>query len=127
MWQYKTCTKLRICLEILQSCSELHNTSLKKGIINMDKHESLLRVLKSPKKTQRNTDYDTLTLLIPSYFGPTLYTKGGSSGPPYYLMNTWLYKPQILQGIRDTLQRLRKHKVCKNLLYGYHPVIIKVR
>ena len=54
-----------------------------------------------------------LTLLIPSYFGLTLYTKGGSSGPPYYLINTWLYKPQILQGIRDTIQGLRKHKVCK--------------
>ena len=53
------------------------------------------------------------TLLIPSYFGPTLYTKGGSSGPPYYLNNTWLYKRQILQGIRDTLQGLRKYKVCK--------------
>ena len=56
------------------------------------------------------------TLLIPSYFGPTLYTKaggGGSSGSPYYLINTWLYKPQILQDIRNTLQGLRKHKVCK--------------
>ena len=40
--------------------------------------------------------------------------------PPYYLINIWLYKPQMLQGIRDTLQGLRKHKVCKNLLYGYH-------
>ena len=54
----------------------------------------------------------TLTLLILSYFGPTLYTKG-SSGPPHYLINTWLYKCQILQGIRDILQGLRKYKVCK--------------
>ena len=55
----------------------------------------------------------TLTLLIPSYFGPALYTKRGVIWTPYYLINTWLYKPQILQGIRDTLQSLRKHKVCK--------------
>ena len=57
-----------------------------------------------------------LSILIPSYFGPTLHSKkgGGSSGPlPYYLINTWLYKRQILQGIRDTLQGLRKYKVCK--------------
>ena len=57
-----------------------------------------------------------LNLLIPSYFGPTLYTKGGGGGghlDPYYLINTWLYQPQILQGIRYTLQDLRKHKVCK--------------
>ena len=53
-----------------------------------------------------------LTLLIPSYFGPTLYTRG-VIWTPCYLINTWLYKPQILQGIRDTLQGLRKHKVCK--------------
>ena len=56
-----------------------------------------------------------LSLLIPSYFGPTLYTKGGHPDLPlpYFLINTWSYKPQILQGIRDTLQGLRKHKVCK--------------
>ena len=48
---------------------------------------------------------NTLTLLIPSYFGLTLYTKGGGGGggghldSPYYLINTWLYKPQILQGM----------------------------
>ena len=38
-----------------------------------------------------------------------------SSGhtPHYYLINTWLCKRQILQGIRDTLQGLRKYKVCK--------------
>ena len=44
----------------------------------------------------------TCSLLIPSYFRP-----------PYYPINTWLYKPQILQDITDTLQDLRKHKVCK--------------
>ena len=58
-----------------------------------------------------------LTLLIQSYFGPTLYTNGGGGHlpppPPHYLINTSLYKPQILQGIRDTLQGLRKDKVCK--------------
>ena len=57
-----------------------------------------------------------LTLFIPRYFGPTLYTKGGGGGViwnPYYLINKWLYKPYILQGIRDTLQGLRKHEVCK--------------
>ena len=32
---------------------------------------------------------------------------------PYYLINNWLYKPRVLQGIRDTLQGHRKHKVCK--------------
>ena len=37
------------------------------------------------------------------------------------LINIWLYKPQIFQGITDTLQGLRKHKICKkNLLYGYY-------
>ena len=55
--------------------------------------------------------------LNPSYtklFRTYTLTKGGrSSGPPYFLINTWLYIPQILQGIRDTLQGLRKHKVCK--------------
>ena len=57
-----------------------------------------------------------LTLLIPSYFGPTLYINGGGGviwTPLYYLINTSLYKPQILQGIRYTLQDLRKYKVCK--------------
>ena len=60
-----------------------------------------------------------LTLLIPSCFGPTLYTKrgrgggGGSSGPLCYVINTWLYKRQILQGIKDALLGLRKYKVCK--------------
>ena len=55
-----------------------------------------------------------LTILIPSYFGPTLYTGGGGVVcTQYYLINTWLYKSQILQGFRDTLQGLRKHKVCK--------------
>ena len=42
----------------------------------------------------------------------TLYQEG-VIWTPYYLINTWLYKTQILQGIRDTLQGLRKHKVCK--------------
>ena len=44
----------------------------------------------------------------------TLYQRG-VIWTPYYLISTWLYKPQILQGIRDTLQRLRKHKVCKKI------------
>ena len=49
----------------------------------------------------------------------TLY-QGESSGPPIS-STTWLYKPQILQGITDTIQGLRQHKVCKKkLLYGYH-------
>ena len=57
----------------------------------------------------------TLTILIPSYFGPTLYTKGEGDhlDPRYYPINTWLYKRQILQGIRDTLKGLRKDKVSK--------------
>ena len=55
-----------------------------------------------------------LTLHIPSYFGPTLYTRGeGDLDPLYYLINTWLYKPKILQDVRDALQGLRKRKVCK--------------
>ena len=40
-----------------------------------------------------------LTLLIPSYSGPTLYI-----WTPYYLIKAGLYKLQILQGIRYTLQ-----------------------
>ena len=44
----------------------------------------------------------------------TLYQRGGHLDPhPHYLINNWLYKRQILQGIRDTLQGLRKCKVCK--------------
>ena len=41
----------------------------------------------------------------------TLYP-GGYLVPPYYLINTRLYKSQVLQGSRDTLQGLRKYKVC---------------
>ena len=65
-----------------------------------------------------------LTLPNPSYFGPTLYTKEGGHldpllshqhlivpGENYH--SSWLYKPQILQGIRYILQGLKKHKVCK--------------
>ena len=57
-----------------------------------------------------------LTLLIPSYFGPTLYTKGGGGGGHLdpYLINSWLYKPQILQGITENT------RFVKNLLHGYH-------
>ena len=62
--------------------------------------------------------FPILTLLIPSYFGPTFYTKGGHLTS--YLINIWLYKPQILQGITDTLQGLRNTRFVKNLLYGYH-------
>ena len=40
---------------------------------------------------------------MPSYFAPTLYTGGGG--------NNWLYKPQILQGISDTLLRFQKTQV----------------
>ena len=63
-----------------------------------------------------------LYLINPSYTklfqSLTLYQGGEGGGwgghlDPHYLINTWLYKPQILQGIRDTLQGLRKHKVCK--------------
>ena len=57
--------------------------------------------------------FPILTLLIPSYFGPAFYTKGGGVIWTPYLINTWLYKPQILQGITDTLQGLRKHNICK--------------
>ena len=68
-----------------------------------------------------------LSILNPFYtklFRTHTSHQGGGGGviwTPYYLINTWLYKPQILQGIRDALQGLRKHKVCKkNLLYGYY-------
>ena len=47
---------------------------------------------------------------------PHFIPRGGGGGhldPGYYLINTWLYKRQILQGIRDTLQDLRKYKACK--------------
>ena len=56
---------------------------------------------------------------MPSYFGPTLYTKGGgggggrgSSGAPTISSTLNCTKPKILQGIRYTLQDLKKHKVC---------------
>ena len=56
--------------------------------------------------------FPILTLLISSYFGPHFIPRRVIWTPPY-LINTLLYKPQILQGITDTLQGLRKHKVCK--------------
>ena len=38
---------------------------------------------------------------------------GGIIWTSYYLFNSWLYKAQILQGMRDTFQGLRKDKVCE--------------
>ena len=75
---------------------------------------SITKLLDNKTGTLGERTRPFLTLLIPRYFGPTLYTKGGRViWTPYYLINTWLYKRQILQGIRDTLQGLRKYKVCK--------------
>ena len=56
--------------------------------------------------------YNPITLVIPSY---SLHTKGGEGviWTPYYVINTLLYKRQRLQGIRGTLQGLRKCKICK--------------
>ena len=62
-----------------------------------------------------------LTLLIPSYFGPTLYTKEGHlDPPPHYLISTWLYKPQILQVLEMPFKVSENTRLVKNLLYGYH-------
>ena len=50
----------------------------------------------------------------------TLYQGGGGGGggpDDSYLINTWLYKRQILQGIRDALQCFRNYKVCKKIFY----------
>ena len=58
-------------------------------------------------------DRTSLTLYIPSYFGPTLHTKGRSSGPPTISSTRDCTNLKFLQGIRYTLQGLRKHKVCK--------------
>ena len=44
---------------------------------------------------------------------PHFIARGGGHLDPYYLINAWLYKHQILQAIRDTLQGLIKYKVCK--------------
>ena len=61
-----------------------------------------------------------LTLLIPSYFRPTLYSKWGSSGPQVTHQHL-VVQTSNFASIRDTLQSLRKHKFCKkNLLYAYH-------
>ena len=52
-----------------------------------------------------------LALLIPSYFGPT---REGIIWTPLTISSTLgRYKRHIFQGIRDTLQGLRKYKVCK--------------
>ena len=56
----------------------------------------------------------TLWLLsTPSHLSRTVRQLKWLPRPPYYLINTWLHKLQILQGIRDTIQGLRKYKVCK--------------
>ena len=68
-----------------------------------------------------NPSYTKLFWTHTLYQGGVIWNLPHSPTPtPYYLINTWLYKPQILQGIRYTLQGLRKHQVCKKILYGYH-------
>ena len=64
--------------------------------------------------------FPILTLLIPSYFGPTFYIKGGgSSGPPISstLCCTNLKFCKVLQIPFKISENTR---FVKSLLYGYH-------
>ena len=67
-----------------------------------------------------------LSVIIQSYFGPTLYTNEGGGGGvssgllPYYLINTWLYKRQILKVLEIPFKVSKHTRLVKNLLYGYH-------
>ena len=60
-----------------------------------------------------------LTLLIPSYFGPTLYTKGGGgggegpSGPPTISSTLGCTNLKFCKVLENT-------RFVKDLLYGYH-------
>ena len=67
-----------------------------------------------------------LTLLIPSYFGPTLYTKGGSSRPPGHLdpLNISLTisctNVKFCKVLEIPFKVSENTRFVKNLLYGYH-------
>ena len=53
-----------------------------------------------------------LTLPLPSLLVPAPFTKGGgSSRPPSYLRTLCSHEPEILQGIRDTVESLRNVEV----------------
>ena len=57
--------------------------------------------------------YDSLTLLIPSYLGPTLYTKGEGISTPLVSHQPFVVQTSNFAGSRDILQGPRKLKVSK--------------
>ena len=62
-----------------------------------------------------------LTLLIPSYFGPTLYTKGGrSSGPPTISSTLGCTNLKFCKVLEISFKVSENTRFVKNLLYGYH-------
>ena len=65
-----------------------------------------------------------LALLIPSYFGPTLYTKrggGGSSGPPTTISSTLsCTNLKFCMVLEMPFKVSENTRFVKNRLYGYH-------
>ena len=63
----------------------------------------------------------TLSLLIPSYFGPTLYTRrGGSSGPPTSSSTLDCINLKFCKVLDTPFKISENTRFVKNLLYGYH-------
>ena len=61
-----------------------------------------------------------LTLLIPSYFGPTLYTKVGSTGPPIISSTLHCTSLKFCKVLDIPFKISENTRFVKNLLYGYH-------
>ena len=62
-----------------------------------------------------------LTLRIPSYFGPTLYTRGGLlSGPPTISSTLSYTNVKFCKVLEIPFKVSENKRLVKNLLYGYH-------
>ena len=61
-----------------------------------------------------------LTLLIPSYFGPTLYTKRGHLDPPTISSTLGCTNLKFCKVLEIPFKVSENTRFVKNILYGYH-------
>ena len=63
---------------------------------------------------------EKVCLPIPSYFRPTLYTKGGSSGPPTISSTLGCTNIKFCKVLEIPFKVSENTRFVKILLYGYH-------
>ena len=77
--------------------------------VSMEIQSALVYLYRSSGAVRQQVEAQGKEILYQAIFSDQHFIPRGVIWTPYYLISTWLYKRQILQGIRDTLQGLRKY------------------